>query len=73
MRASPEDRAALANNILLVMTYWFSFQRLRQPGTRTTVPANLHVAAYQVLSLVAPFLVGDAKLLLERLRREYIG
>ncbi len=72
MRAGREDITALANNVLLVMTYWFSFQRLRQLGSRASANPDLHLAAYQVLSLVAPFLVGDAKRLLEQLREQYL-
>lgn len=72
MRATRAEIEALAGNVLLVMTYWMSFQRLRQLGGRESPAAKLDHAAYQVLSLVAPYLVGEARELLERLRREYL-
>lgn len=73
MRANPSEITALADNVLLVMTYWLSYQKLRQAGTRGPAPAaNLDHAAYQVLSLVAPYLEGEARVLLDRLRHDYI-
>jgi AcrR family transcriptional regulator len=79
MRASREEIAALARNVLLVMTYWLPFQRLAGVGSRRAADRprgpgiDLDIAAYQVLSLVAPYLLGDAKRLLEQLRQDYVG
>ena len=71
MRASEGEIAALAENVALVATYWISYQSIStvQPSERR---ADLDRAAYQVLSLVAPFLLGDARALLERLSRDYV-
>ena len=69
MRASEREIAALADNVALVATYWISYQNITG-GERAQ--ANLDRAAYQVLSLVAPFLRGDARMLLDRLSRDYL-
>lgn len=69
MRASEREIAALADNVALVATYWISYQNITV-GDRAQ--ANLDRAAYQVLSLVAPFLQGDARTLLDRLSRDYL-
>ena len=70
MRAAPEEIRAIARNVLLVATYWPSFQALRQ--ARAGDEGALGQGAYQVMSLVAPYLVGDARRLLDRLGRSYI-
>jgi AcrR family transcriptional regulator len=73
MRATPGERTALARNIALVATYWMSFQRIaRSPATADAAPLDPAAAAWQVLSLVAPFLVGDARRLVEKLSEGYL-
>ena len=73
LRATPAERAALARNIALVATYWMSFQRIgRAPVTGDSAPLDPGAAAYQVLSLIAPFLVGDARRLVEKLSHDYL-
>lgn len=72
MTATAEDIAALSRNIAVVATYWLNFQ-----SVRATSPGNdsddLGLGVYQVLSLVAPFLNGDARRLLQQLSREYLS
>jgi AcrR family transcriptional regulator len=70
MDASEREIAALAENVTLIATYWISFQKL-SAAERGTTPVSLDRAAYQVLSLIAPFLRGDARRLLDRLSRDY--
>lgn len=70
MAASDREVVALARNVLLVATYWQSFDRIgRPPGTGS---ADAGRAASQVLSLISPFLVGEARMLIERLGRDYL-
>lgn len=69
MHASEREIAALARNVAVVTTYSLSFQRI---AARTTGEPRLDHAAYQVLALVAPFMSGDARALIERLGDEYI-
>ncbi len=71
MRARPEEIHTLARNVLVVATYWLNFQSLaRGPGE---VAADLGAGAYQVMSLIAPYLVGDARRHLDRLSRRYLA
>jgi AcrR family transcriptional regulator len=71
MCASEREIAALAENVALVATYWISYQNITR-DERPDRPANLDRAAYQVLSLIAPFLRGDARALIDRLSRDYL-
>ena len=68
MRARPEEIQALAANILVVATYWLNFRSLHGKARE----ADLGQGAYQVMSLVAPYLVGDAREHLDRLGRTYL-
>ena len=70
MEASEREIAALAENVALIATYWISFQKI-SAAERGTTPVSLDRAAYQVLSLIAPFLRGEARRLLDRLSRDY--
>lgn len=73
MVATPEEIAALAQNIAVVATYWLNFQSIRGGGTPGSDSDHLALGAYQVLSLVAPFLKGEARQLLQQLGREYLA
>jgi len=71
MRASPEEIHALGHNVIVVATYWLNFQSIRQ--RRDDVSADdLGQGAYQVLSLVAPYLRGEARKHLDALSARYI-
>ena len=70
MRARPEEIRALARNVLVVATYWLNFRAL--PGPRREQGDDIGAGAYQVMSLVAPYLVGPARAHLDRLGRTYI-
>ena len=73
MRARPEEIRTLAGNVLLVATYWLSFQALRSAGSgRGPQGGDLGRGAYQVMALIAPYLVGEARAHHERLSRNYI-
>jgi AcrR family transcriptional regulator len=70
MRASPEQIRALARNVLVVATYWLNFRALLGAGDGPR--DDVGEGAYQVMSLVAPYLVGAARTHLDRLGRTYI-
>ena len=72
MQATDAEIAALARNVVLVSTYWMSFHRLARAARGDDDDIDPGFGAYQVLALVAPFLVGDARALLARLGREYL-
>ncbi|MBA3507650.1 MAG: TetR/AcrR family transcriptional regulator [Betaproteobacteria bacterium] len=74
MRATEREIAALASNIVLVSTYWMSYQRIGRPTTNMAAgaeAARLDHAALQVMALIAPFLLGSGRLLIERLGEGY--
>jgi AcrR family transcriptional regulator len=75
MQASEREIGALAANATLISTYWMSWQRIvgMQRSTGAEAGAvSLDHAAYHVLALVAPFLVGDGRALIERLGEDYL-
>ena len=70
MRARPDEIRALARNVLVVATYWLSFRPLlNAPGEGGE---DIGEGAYQVMALVAPYLVGSARTHLDRLGQTYI-
>jgi hypothetical protein len=71
MRATPEEIRALARNVLVVATYWLNFRSLRGPRDRRGSD-DLGLGAYQVMALVAPYLVGEARAHLDHLSRNYL-
>ena len=73
MRATEREIAALADNVVIVATYWMSYQRIAMSGGKGPIGAmNLDRAAYQVLSLIAPFLLGSTRTLFDRLSQDYL-
>jgi AcrR family transcriptional regulator len=71
MRASRPEIRTLAQNVLVVATYWLNFQALR--ATRDLARADaLGAGAYHVMALVAPYLVGEARTHLAHLGDNYI-
>jgi hypothetical protein len=73
MDATPEEIAALAQNIAVVATYWLNFQSIRASTTQGGDSDKLALGAYQVLALVTPFLKGEARQLVRQLSREYLS
>jgi hypothetical protein len=72
MQADEAEIAALAENILVVASYWLNFEHLRLRAGQVEEP-DKHLArgVYQVMSLVAPFLVGEARRHLQYLSTQY--
>jgi AcrR family transcriptional regulator len=70
MRARPDELRALARNVLVVATYWLNFQSLR--GHPREGEDAVGQGAFQVMSLVAPYLVGEAREHLDRLGQTYL-
>jgi AcrR family transcriptional regulator len=69
--AGAEDVEMLALQIVFTTTCWFSFKRLtpRQP---TNPHSEAALAAYYTLSLLAPYVVGEARDYLNYLRAKYL-
>jgi AcrR family transcriptional regulator len=72
MRASEREIATAARNAVLVATYGMSFQRLTRTDAANADEPDLGLAAYQVMALIAPYLAGDARTLLDRLGNAYL-
>jgi AcrR family transcriptional regulator len=77
MRASEREIAALATNVVMIATYWLSWQRIHAmtPAHDAASDApddRLGHAAYQVMVLIAPYMKGDARALIERLGADYL-
>jgi AcrR family transcriptional regulator len=70
MHASAEEIRVLARNILVVATYWLNFDSLRERRGRGA--DGLGQGAYQVMSLVAPYLAGEARRHLAEVSRGYL-
>jgi hypothetical protein len=68
LQASPGEIRALAINMSVVATFWLSFEHARRPRGEPDIGRGV----YQVISLAAPYLKGEARELLERLSREYV-
>ncbi|MDT3679953.1 MAG: TetR/AcrR family transcriptional regulator [Burkholderiaceae bacterium] len=73
--ADDEQIESLATNMVVVTTYWLSFEFVRHP--RSLAPserptASMARGAYQVLSLLAPWLDDDGRRLFGRLAHEYL-
>jgi AcrR family transcriptional regulator len=71
LSATPGEIDALATNMAVVITYWLSFEYVRNPRNPQEGPIAAR-GAYQVMALLTPFLVGESRAHVERLAREYL-
>ena len=76
MHATPEEIRALAQNVLVVSTYWLNYRALAARRPRSSPGGDedraLGEGAFQVMALVAPYLAPEARRHLDRLGRSYI-
>ena len=71
LRATTGELTTLSTGLALVTTYWLPFAYARNPR-QTRHENDIGRGVHQAMSLFAPFLVGDARRLLERLSAAYI-
>ncbi len=72
MKADEQEIAALAENVMVVASYWLNYEHLRaRPGAKEDAERHLQRGVYQVMSLVAPFLQGEARRHLDYLMKNY--
>jgi AcrR family transcriptional regulator len=76
MKATDDEIRALAENVLVVATYWLNFEHLRARPTNKLQAEpdpekHLSRGVYQVMALVSPFLMGEAKKHLQHLMENY--
>jgi AcrR family transcriptional regulator len=75
LEASDLEIDALATNMVIVATYWLSYEYVRNPRKFNEEQAMTDALArgcYQVLSLIGPYLRGEAHVLFEKLTGEYL-
>jgi AcrR family transcriptional regulator len=72
LRTQRGETAALATNMVVVLTYWLSYEYVRNP--RNLQEGEMIArGAYQVMSLVAPFLADRSRALFARLAEAYLA
>ncbi len=74
--ATAREVEALATNMVVVTTYWLSYEYARHARRFNEAEYQAQAmarGAYQVLSLVAPYLDDDGRALFERLASEYVA
>jgi AcrR family transcriptional regulator len=71
MRATPGELQALATNMAAIATYWLSFEYACNPRANVE-SGRIGRGVYQVMAMVSPFLLGEARTLLEKLSGEYV-
>jgi AcrR family transcriptional regulator len=75
LEASPAEIDTLATNMVVVSTYWLSYEYVRNPRKYTEQQAMADALArgcYQTLSQIGPYLRGETRLLFEKLAAEYL-
>ena len=71
MRADAKELDALSTNMGATATCWLSFEYVRNP--RNMIESEvLARGAYHIMCMIAPYLVGAARTLFDRLAHEYL-
>jgi len=72
IEASAEDVQMLALQLVFTTTCWFTFKRLISPHQPAGRHADAALAAYYALTLLGPYVVGEARDYLNYLRAKYL-
>jgi AcrR family transcriptional regulator len=67
---------ALATNMMVLATYWLSYEHLRHARNfhqPKVIDAALARGVYQTLSVLAPALTGQSRILFDQLAHRYLG
>ena len=70
METDEMERRALADNLVVVASYWLSFEFVREPR-QPLGEAALRRGAFQVLAVAAPYLRGRSRAFYEELSKKY--
>ena len=76
LEADDQQIDALATNMVVIATYWLSYEYVRNPRNYTEQKAMSDALArgcYQVLTLIEPYLRGDTQILFEKISSEYLN
>ena len=72
MRARPAEIDALAENVMVVASYWLNYENFKlRAGIKNDAGKHLTRGVYQVMSLISPYLIGKAKQHLDHLMKNY--
>jgi AcrR family transcriptional regulator len=74
MEATPEQVEAICTNIVVIATYWLSFQFVQHPrqyNDPEQIRGCLHGSSYHIFSILAPYLRGRARDAFDQLARDY--
>jgi hypothetical protein len=66
---------AMSVNMVVVATYWLSYEFVRNPrkySEQQSMADALARGCYQVLSLIGPYLRGETSILFQKLSEEYL-
>ena len=75
LKAEPQELEALATNMVVVATWWLSYEYVRNArrfGEPAYQSAAMARGAYHVLVLLAPYLTEEGRALFTRLAAEYL-
>ena len=64
MVATADELGVIATNVAIISTYWLSYQFVMNPrkyNDQDAIRSELHQASRQILSLLAPYLRGQAR------------
>jgi alpha-glucosidase (family GH31 glycosyl hydrolase) len=73
--ATDMDIDALATNMVVVATYWLSYEYVRNPRKYSelqTMSESLARGCYQVIVLISPYLRGETKQVFEKMSQNYL-
>ncbi|WP_151634145.1 TetR/AcrR family transcriptional regulator [Noviherbaspirillum aerium] len=75
LEATDREIETLATNMVVVATYWLSYEYVRNPRKYTEQEVMAEALArgcYQVLSQIVPYLRGETRVMFNRLADEYL-
>jgi hypothetical protein len=75
LEAGDNQIGAMATNMVVVATYWLSYEYVRNPrkySEQQAIADALARGCYQVLSMIGPYLAGDTQALFQRLSDDYL-
>ncbi len=70
LAASKGEISAVATNVVLTATYWYSYSYVMNPRKLDEAEA-MSRGVFQVMAMIAPYLTGNARALFEKLAAEY--
>src|SRR6185312_9892121 len=76
LQATDLEIDALATNMVVVATYWLSYEYVRNPrkySEQQAIADALARGCYQVLSMLGPYLRGETHALFQRLSYEFLA